>query len=300
MKPWRKILLLLLLALWLTGPAVARNPFTRPEKPEPAAASKPVPASRLIGKMVYWQQQLKQNMTELIRQARSGEATRPLLLLMGLALAYGLLHAAGPGHGKSVATAYVLSHRVSIAGGLLFGGFFALIHGFSGAVAVLGLRFIIQQSVSGTLDTVTHTTQLISFGLIVLLGLGIFFKNLLALRKTPANADESGTETASGKGLLGWAATIGLIPCPAVVMVMLFCLSMEVLLLGLLLAACISLGMAITISGVVIAVILGKTGVLQLVSPKHTRKIENTIGLFSGAAIAAFGSLFLITSIGIY
>ena len=50
------------------------------------------------------------------------------------------------------------------------------------------------------------------------------------------------------KGVLPWAVAVGLVPCPAVVMVMLFCLSMDVVILGLLLAVCISIGMATTIS----------------------------------------------------
>ena len=58
----------------------------------------------------------------------------------------------------------------------------------------------------------------------------------------------------SRKGLVPWALAVGLVPCPAVVMVMLFCLSMDALALGLVLAVFISLGMALTISGVVIAV----------------------------------------------
>jgi len=97
--------------------------------------------------------------------------------------------------------------------------------------------------------------------------------------------------------VLAWAVTVGLVPCPAVVMVMLFCLSMDAMILGLLLAAFISLGMATTISIVVIAIIMGKTGALSVVSEKYAMRVEGTIGLLSGAAISVFGALFLISSI---
>ncbi|WP_319406525.1 hypothetical protein [uncultured Desulfosarcina sp.] len=63
-------------------------------------------------------------------------------------------------------------------------------------------------------------------------------------------------------------------------MVMLFCLSMDLVLLGLLLAICIALGM-------------GKAGILRAVSEKRIEKAEAIVGMLSGAAIAGFGTLFL-------
>ncbi len=102
---------------------------------------------------------------------------------------------------------------------------------------------------------------------------------------------------ATYRNLLPWAATVGLVPCPAVVTVMLFCLSMEALVLGLCLAACICLGMATTIACVVVAVILGKAGMLNVVSEKRAATLEGLLGLGSGAVIAVFGVLFLLAAI---
>ena len=76
---------------------------------------------------------------------------------------------------------------------------------------------------------------------------------------------------------------------------MLFCLSMNAMILGLLLAACISLGMATTISFVVIAIVMGKTGVFSVISKNFVIRIEGIIGLLSGAALSLFGgALFFI------
>ncbi len=62
--------------------------------------------------------------------------------------------------------------------------------------------------------------------------------------------------------------TNGLVPCPAVVMVMLFCLAMDVMVLGLVLSAGIALGIGASISLVVTAVVLGKSGLMKSVSEK--------------------------------
>lgn len=269
----------------------SHNPFT--SKPETQhKAPEPLFKSQLFVKIILWQHQLKQKMSELIRMSQNEKRVQPLAVLIGLAFLYGVIHTAGPGHGKVVAMSYVLSHRATILGGVLFGLCFAIIHALSGAVGVIGLRYIIQSSVSETLASVTTTTQIVSFGLITLLGLIILIKHGYAFVNIATSNKERSSDKASRKGVLAWAVTVGLVPCPAVVMVMLFCLSMDAIILGLLLAACISIGMAITISFVVITIVMGKSGVLSVVSKNYATRIEGTIGLLSGAAISIFGTHF--------
>ena len=284
-----------LLCSW-AAPVWSHNPFT--SKPETQhKAPKPLFKSPIFVKIILWQHQLKQKMSELIRVARSEGSVKPLIILIGLAFLYGVIHAAGPGHGKVVAVSYVLTHRATMLGGILFGLCFALIHALSGVVGVLGLRYIIQCSVSETLASVTTTTQIISFGMITLLGLGILIKHGYAFLFAPAPVKGTQPEKAGRKGVLAWAMAVGLVPCPAVVMVMLFCMSMDAMILGLLLAACISIGMATTISFVVIAIIMGKTGILSVVSKKYAIRVEGIIGVLSGGAISIFGTLFLLATI---
>ncbi len=294
----RLIVFILLVSILLPGTVSvwAHNPFT--SKPETQhKAPEPPFKSQFFVKIILWQHQLKAKMSELIRGVKEDGNFAPVVFLMAVAFAYGVLHAAGPGHGKVVATSYVLSHNTSVLNGILFGLCIAMIHGFSGAVGVLGLRYIIEQSVSETLTTATTITQIISFGLIFLLGLAILLKHLYVLVFSKTRDSKKTTNRPTRKGLLPWAVAVGLVPCPAVVMVMLFCLSMEVMLLGLVLSACIALGMGATISLVVTAVVLGKSGLMKSVSEKRATFIEGTIGLLSGTAIAAFGVIFLLATI---
>jgi len=283
-------LALMVVPVWSSSPLTCKADMQYQETEAPFG-------KRIVTEMVLWQYKLKKKMTELIRIAQTGESFKPLLLLMGIAFLYGAIHAAGPGHGKLVAMSYVLSHRLSIRGGLLFGLCIALFHGFSGAIGVLGLRYIIQRSVNETLASVTTVTQVVSFGLIALLGAVILLTNGRTLFFPAPRKTETSPEGSSRSGILPWAWTVGLVPCPAVVMAMLFCLSMNVLGLGLLLATCISLGMAATISFVVTSVLLGKTGALKIVPENRIKTIEVVVGFFSGAAIMTFGTLFLLTAL---
>ncbi len=296
MKRFFVFLILFCLLGLRVDPVWSHNPFT--SKPETRhKAPEPPVKSRFFVKIIIWQHQLKQKISELIRVAQNKGSIQPILVLMGLAFAYGAIHAAGPGHGKLIAMSYVLSHKTSIVSGLLLGLFIAIIHGFSGAIGVLGLRYMIQRGVSETLSTTTTVTQIVSYGLITLLGLLILLKNGYALFFSSASEREAEPVKTSRKGLLPWAVAVGLVPCPAVVMVMLFCLSMDAIILGLMLAASISCGMAATIAFVVTVIIIGKTGILHLVSEKRGKTIEVYVGILSGGAIAVFGTLFFYTAI---
>jgi ABC-type nickel/cobalt efflux system permease component RcnA len=181
-------------------------------------------------------------------------------------------------------------------GGITFAVCIALIHGFSGAVGVLGLRFFLQQGVNESLADTTQITQIVSFGLIFLLGLAISLKHAHGLL-IGSKSETTAPVQASKKGLASWALALGLVPCPAVVMVMLFCISMEVWLLGLLMAACISLGMATTISVVVTVVVMGKGGVLKTVPERRLHIIEGVIGMVAGAGVTVFGLLLFLSTI---
>lgn len=272
------------------------NPFHATPVPDHTVRKAP-PHSSLLTKIALYQQALKQKMAGLIRQATTGESITPFIAILFIALGYGAIHAAGPGHGKAVAMSYMMSRTPSILTGLRLGCGIAFFHGLSGAICVLILHYILQTSVSGPLQTVTHVTQVVSFGLITLLGMGIVIRQGWSLfSKARSQAAPSDTKKES-RGLLPWALAVGLIPCPGVVMVMLFCLSMDALALGLLLTLCICLGMAATISLFIIAVTTGKGGILRVTTKKQAVVTERILGFLSGIMIFSFGTLFLLATI---
>lgn len=302
----RLFLLVMLISLVgpFIGPAWSQNPFTSKQS---ASAKPPAPLikSPFFIQLIVWQHQLKQRMADLIRSARARSDFRPLLFLMLVAFAYGAIHAAGPGHGKFVAVSYILSHQAGKASGVFLGLGIALVHGLSGVVGVVGLHYLLRWGAGETLARVTSVTQIVSFGLITLLGLAIVLKHAYTMfgarrdkGKGSPSREASSEKRAPLGGWLPWAAAIGLVPCPAVVMMMLFCLSMNVLVLGLVLAACITLGMATTIAAAASLVMAGKTGFFAVVSGKgYVDKIEGGLGLLSGAAVTLFGTVFLLSAL---
>ncbi len=280
----------------------AQNPFTaKPKSEAHRMTTHPAAGNPFLSMIALWQHRLNQKMADLMRETKETNSLKPLAFLLLVAFAYGVIHAAGPGHGKLFAISYILSQRPGLFRGILFGNFIALFHGLSGILFVLIIRIILQKSITGTLEDVTRITQIISFSLITCLGLGILIKSIYRWIKSAKNSSPSFDKSDKqyfNSPLLS-ALVVGMIPCPGVVMVMLFALSMNLVGLGIMLGVTLSLGMAITITCVVVIGVLGKTASLGMVAKNSglVIRLEYLIETIAGLMITCLGLLFLTTII---
>lgn len=283
-------------------PVFAQNPFTaKPKSEAHRMTTYPAAKNPFLSTIVFLQHRLNQKMADLMRDAKETNSLKPLAFLLIVAFAYGVIHAAGPGHGKLFAISYILSQRPGLFRGILFGNFMALFHGLSGILFVLIVRIILEKSITGTLEDVTRITQIISFSLITCLGLGILIKSSYRWIKNAKNSRPSFDKSDKhylNSPLLS-ALVVGMVPCPGVVMVMLFALSMNLVGLGIMLGVTFSLGMAITITCVVVMAILGKSASLGMVAGNGglVIRLEYLIETIAGLMITCLGLLFLTTII---
>ncbi|MFH2057977.1 MAG: hypothetical protein ABIJ59_03660 [Pseudomonadota bacterium] len=130
--------------------AMASNPFTSKQEQQHSTI-RPQAQSAFYVNIVMWQQKLRQKMADLIRSVQTTKRMAPVFFLMACSFAYGVIHSAGPGHGKAIALSYILSCKPSIFQGLIFGNLVALAHGFSGILFILTVKFLFQTQVSGSL-----------------------------------------------------------------------------------------------------------------------------------------------------
>ena len=299
MKKCLSLFILLLLILPLGKEGLAHNPFISKPENQHLAPEPPV-KNPIFVKIIIWQHQLRQKMSELVREAKSTRNLKPLLLLFVLALIYGMVHSAGPGHGKLVAMSYLISCGRRYSKAILLGNFIAFFHGLSGVVFVLFVRLLMQRTITGTLEETTHNTQLISFGLIFLLGLFLLTRSFVAWRN-PAFGSDHYPESKPVRMInnpIVMAFSVGVVPCPGVVLVMLFCLSMKMVGLGMILSFWIALGMAITITGVVVLGLTGKRIITQLTGRREKLAwlTERTIETCAAFATAVLGLLFFMAN----
>lgn len=271
------------------------NPFTT-KSGKQHFVPKPPTQSKFFIKIISWQQQLKAKMSSLMRKVKTKKSPVAFFILFGSAFAYGVIHSAGPGHGKAVALSYILSCKPNLFQGLCFGNLMAFTHGFSGIGLVFMVKYILHNSMSASLDAITNITQIISFSLITCLGLFIFFQTCHKWIKRKTSCRKPGIKFFANP--LFTAVAVGIIPCPGVVMVMLFAMSLDLTWLGIMLGASISFGMALTISMVVITGMSGKAAVFSALS-KRTQTIpvlEHAFEALAGLIVACLGLIFLFSS----
>ena len=112
--------------------ASGNNPFISNE-PKASEKVSPVPgySSKMITKLTLWQKRLNSEITRLTKELKRDHSKKPLVPLILMAFLYGVLHAAGPGHGKAIAFSYFLSGRSHIKKGIILGNVISFLHAFS-------------------------------------------------------------------------------------------------------------------------------------------------------------------------
>lgn len=271
----------------LEGPGQSAEPVT---KKRPAGFGAAAPGNPgILMKIISLQKQSREKMTAMIHRAKTTEDIMPLIWVLGTALVYGMIHSAGPGHGKALAVSYVFGFKPGIARAVLFGNLLAFTHGMSGVGLVLLVKFVLQASMSASLASFTQITQIVSYSLISLLGLFLFFRQVIAWKGEKERED--GISPSDRQPSLYTALAVGMIPCPGVVLAMIFCMSMDLTFLGVLMGLAISAGMGLTISGVALVAVLSKSALLKGAgrSQKGAALLESVVEAFAGLMVAGLG-----------
>jgi nickel/cobalt transporter (NicO) family protein len=90
-------------------------------------------------------------------------------LLIGLSFAYGVFHAAGPGHGKAVISSYMIANEVALRRGIMLSFVSAFLQAVS-ALMVVGGAFLVLRGTSVSMNDAAWFMEVASFALITAFG----------------------------------------------------------------------------------------------------------------------------------
>jgi len=230
---------------------------------------------QILLQSVIWQKELHQQMTQLLQQVKAEPDSAGGMLVL-FSLAYGVLHALGPGHGKVVITTFLATHptrlktslRLTLLASLLQGGV---------AIGLVTLMLVMLQTSSRQLHLSSAWLEKGSYLLVIALGAWLGFRSLKTLyrllRPRPAlkihalhvhhqhdahcgcghthlPGAQQIAEAVSVKTQLLLVVSMGLRPCSGAIMMLLFSRVIGVYLWGVLSAAVMALGTALTISAI--------------------------------------------------
>jgi nickel/cobalt transporter (NicO) family protein len=208
-------------------------------------------------------------LTEKIHGALVEAQEHPSIASIGaillFSLLYGILHAAGPGHGKTLVASYFGANERSYTRAVSVALLIAATHVISALAVSAVLYGFIHTMFSQTMQDVALYTTRISGVIILIITLYLIRQKWLYYRPNSKAMSFSATaphlsscgchscKSSSDTTDLGLVLGAGIVPCPATIIVFLFAFSMGMFWLGALSALVMSLGMGLTIALIAVA-----------------------------------------------
>jgi nickel/cobalt exporter len=141
---------------------MAQTPFggPRPSGAEPQAGG-------LVGWLLARQSEFYRQMSSTIRAAKSDGSA--VWTLLAISFAYGIFHAAGPGHGKAVISSYLVANRETARRGIVLSFASALMQSLV-AVVMVGICAWLLNATARTMCGAERVIEIASYALIAAFG----------------------------------------------------------------------------------------------------------------------------------
>lgn len=263
------------------------------------AAAQP-PPSGITGFILAKQAEFYRALVGAVRAAKQdGNAT---FLLAGLSFAYGVFHAAGPGHGKAVISSYLLAD----GGTLRRGAVLSLAAGMVQAVAAILFVGILALALGATAVSMAQAMTVVevaAYGGIGLFGLYLAIvkgRALIAAARGDVGhvhaadcdcGDKHAPDPALLAGQGGWkraaiaVVSAGARPCSGAILVLTFALSQGVFLSGVAAAFAMGLGTAATVTLIAGIAVYGKKLAVRIAGRDTKWSVMARLGVELGAAL---------------
>ncbi len=300
MKKHLVFALLLLFSVNLAVFTQAANPFSGQDGPETETK---ISSSRPVNSWIYpvirfsqkYQKVFKQRLTVFAKQMKTRPFGGAFWLFLWFSFLYGIFHALGPGHGKSIAVLYFLSRPGKAVHGFLMGNLLTFSHVLSATTLVMVLYFMLKVSGLTTLDQFGGYFKLISAVLLMGIGLYLIWKSLHEYKHWAFEEGEGDQKRTEMKSLILTSLVTGLIPCPGAAIILSYALITGIVIQGLLAMISISLGMGFTTSSVAIFTIVSRQTFLSLARKNlgHFKIIYTTLSCAGALAIFILAAIML-------
>jgi ABC-type nickel/cobalt efflux system permease component RcnA len=204
------------------------------------------------------------NLNSLLWELTENFSVPLLFSLVTISFAYGFIHSAGPGHGKTLISSIFLKEKHPLSKSLLVSSIVASVH-IGSAVLISVLFTFILTGIRGLFHIKLQGYFTLSSGILICL-IGIVFLILKILHKDHYHhhKDHHDEDHHHSRNIYIIGLTAGMVPCPAALMIMLLTIPQQAAVIGLISVAAISLGMFSLLTIVGIAAISARDGILRL------------------------------------
>lgn len=321
------------------APATTAAPATAGQSPTAAIAQRA--PSGLIEQAWNWllttQSRLNRDMAAAVRGLKSEHPLGAAMALIAIAFSYGVLHAAGPGHGKAVISSYVLANEETVRRGIVL-SFLAAVFQALSAIAFVGILAVALSQTSLQMRSTEATIETISWGLVAAVGAYMLWRQLapifasargnatqpmsatgaaspFAIEHPKAGAHTHGPDCGCGhshmpapkdlQGAWSWrkalpiALSVGIRPCSGAILLLIFALSQGMFWAGVVGTFAMALGTAITVS-ILAAMAVGSRNWAERMSGPGSvwaERVQTGAGVAGAGLVLLLGSAFFIASL---
>ncbi|MFC1459233.1 nickel/cobalt transporter [Microvirga arabica] len=263
-----------LIGLWLgpVGKPPPRNPFGM-------GLREATPSGSIGAWILSVQSDFYGSLRSSVRELKeNGSAFLPLLLV---GFAYGVFHAAGPGHGKGVISAYLVADEKALRKGFILSLAAALVQALV-AIGIVSLVSLVLRATASTMNSIALNVEVASFIAVALLGAVITWRKagkilgVLALARNPYASVQETCDHAHlpppeelnrltrWRDMVGVAIAAGIRPCAGALIALVFALSQGLFAAGVAATFAMALGTALTTSAIAALAVFFKAMALKL------------------------------------
>jgi len=295
------------------GVTDSAGPLATPAAAEPAGGP-----MRLVAWLSERQRIFQQTVVDALKALRGGTAPRAFAILVGAGFLYGVVHAAGPGHGKAIVSSYLLTHPADRRQALVIVAAAALLQGLVAIALVGGMIGILDLAARQTRDA-ARWAEIASFGLVAAVGLILLARAVgraggrlrwRHVRRAGNDGHGHGSQhdgthaccapnleaVAGARGPLAVAGLIlacGVRPCAGAILVLVLAFAMDLAAAGIAAVLAMSVGTGLTVAAVAFGSRAVRLGAVSL----GERLGLGPAAAWTGIAATAVGGL-LVTATG--
>ncbi|MBJ6126466.1 nickel/cobalt transporter [Microvirga splendida] len=263
-----------LIGLWLgpIGKPPPRNPFGM-------GLREATPSGSIGAWILSVQSDFYASLRDSVRELKENGSAFLTLLLVGFA--YGVFHAAGPGHGKAVISGYLVADEKALRKGFLLSLAAALVQALV-AIGIVSLVSLVLRATASTMNSIALNVEVASFIAVALLGAVITWRKagkvlgVIALARNPYASVQEDCDHAHlpppdeinrltrWRDMAGVAIAAGIRPCAGALIVLVFALSQGLFAAGIAATFAMALGTALTTSAIAALAVFFKAMALKL------------------------------------
>ncbi len=299
---------------------MAQTPFGGPR---PSAEPQ---VGGIVGWLLARQSEFYLEISGAIRRAKSDGSA--VWTLLAISFAYGIFHAAGPGHGKAVISSYLVANQETARRGIALSFASALLQALV-AIAIVGIGALLLNVTAKTMCGAERVIEIASYALIAAFGARLVWTKggsfMRALQTAPGGAVAAGYSHGHGHhhhhvyhdhvhdahcghshgpepgglaGPGGWrrglaaVLTVGVRPCSGAILVLVFALAQGLFWAGIAATLLMGIGTAITVATIAVIAVSAKDVARRLSSAREGSGVLIMRGIEFGAAglVLLFGA----------